>query len=200
MRIYATYIVSCSVPFTNEGSVISFCTDFPKKFILHSSTIEETCRFLSKTLAVYCQPGRQTSAEHEGMLINAFHRLDRLVCVVFTDFDYPKRVSFLLCTQVLEQFTGTYGNRWTNVPKDTDMKFKDLKKIIKGFQNPGEHDAIQRAIAATQETNEVITQTLNKIIVRGETLQDIVEKSEELSIKAKMFYKESKRKKCCVVF
>jgi synaptobrevin family protein YKT6 len=80
------------------------------------------------------------------------------------------------------------------------MKFKDLKKIMKEFQHPAEHDAIQKAIVATAETTEVITQALNKIIVRGETLQDLVEKSEELSLKAKIFYKESKKKKCCEIF
>lgn len=200
MKIYAIYIVSCAVPFTNEGSIISSFTDFPKKFILHSGTIIETCRFLSKTLAVYCQPGGRTSAEHEGMLLNVFHRADHLVCIVFTDFDYPKRVSFLLCSQVVEQFSGFFGNAWMNVGKDTDMRFKELKKIAKEFQHPADHDAIQRALVATAETTEVITQTLNKIIVRGETLQDIVEKSEELSEKAKIFYKESKKKKCCEIF
>lgn len=200
MKIYAIYIVSCAEPYTNEGSIISNYTDFPRKFMLHSGTITETCRFLSKTLAVYCQPGTQTSAEHEGMLLNVFHRADHLICVVFTDFDYPKRVSFILCARVIEQFSGTFVNAWVNVPKDTDMKFKDLKKIAKEFEHPDQHDAIQRALVATSQTTEIITQALNKIIIRGETLQDLVEKSEELSAKAKIFYKESKKKKCCELF
>lgn len=134
------------------------------------------------------------------MIINVLHRADHLVCVVFTDIDYPKRVSLALCTQAAEQFAGKYGTRWTSAAKDSDLNFRELKGIVKDYQNPAQHDSILRAIQSTNATVEVITQSLNKIIIRGETLQDIVEKTEELSSKAKIFYKESKKKKCCEIF
>ena len=200
MRIFAVYIISCHPPFSEEGSVLSNFLDFPKKAFLHKGTIEETCRFLAKTLAVYCQPGGRASAENEGMLINVVHRIDHLACVVFTDEDYPKRTSFALCERASEEFVGKYAVRWTNAPKDTDVKFKELKSIVKQFEKPGDHDAVTRAIEATHATTEVITQTLNKIMIRGETLQDVMEKSEELSAKAKIFYKDSRKKKCCRTF
>ena len=194
------YIISCAPPFQGEGSILAYVVDFPKKFVMHKKTIEETCRFLAKTLAVYCQPASMTSAEHEGMLINVLHRADHLVCAVFTDVDDPKRVSYALCARATEHFAGKYGTRWTNAAKDSQIEFKELKGIVKEFQNPSAHDNIARAIEATNATTEVITQTLSRIIIRGETLQDIVEKTEELSAKAKIFYKESKKKKCCEIF
>ncbi|OMJ86971.1 hypothetical protein SteCoe_11365 [Stentor coeruleus] len=200
MKIYAVYIISCAPPFNSEGSYLSCYLDFPKKFIIHKKTIEETCRFLGKTLTVYCQPGSRTTAEHEGMLINVMRRTDDLACVVFTDMDYPKRISYALCVRAAEHFEAKYSSRWRNAAKDSDVGFKELKNIVKEFENPSNHDAVARAIEATTSATEVVTQTLNKIIIRGETLQDIVEKSEELSLRAKIFYKETKKKKCCVIF
>ena len=80
------------------------------------------------------------------------------------------------------------------------MEFKELKNIMNEFDRPSNHDAVARAIENTDATTEIISQTLSKIIIRGETLQDIVEKSEELSVKEKIFYKETKKKKCCTIF
>lgn len=200
MRIYAVYLLSCAAPNELDASILCCLLNFPKKFIIHKKTIEETCRFLSKTLAVYCQPGAKTSAEHEEMLINVTRRTDDLICVVFTDIDYPKRVSFNLCEQAAEHFAAKFENRWRNAPKDPKIEFKELKKILSDYERPGDHDSITRAIASTQQTTEILTQSLNKIIIRGETLQQIVEKSEELSNKAKIFYKESQKKKCCEIF
>ena len=200
MRIYGIYILSSVPPNDIEASILSFCTNFPKKFIIHKKTIEETCRFLSRTLAIYCQPGTRISTEHEGMLINLYHRVDNLVCVVFTDIDYPKRVSYALCNRAVDTFSAKFENRWRNAPKDSVIEFKELKKIMQEFERPGDHDAVARAIENTDATTEILTQALSKIIIRGETLQVIVEKSEELSIRAKMFYKETQKKKCCVIF
>jgi synaptobrevin homolog YKT6 len=200
MRIYAVYLVSTSPPYGTEGSILTWWADFPKKFILHKKTIEETCRFLSKTLTVYCRPGSRTSVEHEEMVINVYHRSDNLAGVVFTDIDYPKRISYALCCQAIEHFFAKFENRWRNNPKDKFIEFKELKKIVQEFEKPNNSDSIARAIENTQATTEILTQTLNNIMIRGETLQILVEKSEELSLRAKMFYKESQKKRCCIIY
>ena len=200
MKIYAIYILSCSFPHQSEASILNVFLDFPKKFILHKKTIEETCRFLSKTLAVYCQPGSRTSVVHEQMLINVYHRVDSLTCVVFSNEDYPKRLAYALCAKSLESFVEKYGTTWNTSAKDSIFEFKELKKIVKDFERPENQDSITRLLQTTEETKEIISEALNKIIIRGETLEDLVFKSEELSSRAKIFYKETQKKKCCIVF
>ena len=109
MKIFAIYLLSCAPPNNIDASFLCNCLDFPKKFIIYKKTIEETCRFLSKTLAIYCQTGTRTSTQHEEMLINVYHRSDDLVAVVFTDIDYPKRIAMALCCRAIEHFSAKYG-------------------------------------------------------------------------------------------
>lgn len=76
-----------------------------------------------------------------------------------------------------------------------------IRVLLREYQDPAAHDSVARALEATNAAIEVVTGTLNRIIIRGETIGEIALKSEELSAKAKIFYKDSKKaKRCCFIF
>ncbi|CAG9321518.1 unnamed protein product [Blepharisma stoltei] len=202
MRVYAVCLVSTLPPYESQGSILSWSQKFPKKFILHKKTLAETCWFLSKTLSLFCQPGTKTSTIQEEMQICVHHREDHLSCVVFTNVDYPKRVAFALAFQAMEQFSTVFRDRWREqARKDALYEFPQLQRLLNDYQNPSNHDSIARAIENSDAAIEVITGTLNRILIRGETIGEIAMKSEELSAKSKIFYNESKKaKRCCIIF
>ncbi len=47
------------------------------------------------------------------------------------------------------------------------------------------------------QVKEILHQTIDGLLTRGEKLEDLVEKSAHLSIQAKEFYKQSKGNNCC---
>lgn len=50
------------------------------------------------------------------------------------------------------------------------------------------------------ETRDVLHSTIDSVLARGEKLEDLVERSGELSAQSKLFYREAKRaNSCCSV-
>ena len=57
--------------------------------------------------------------------------------------------------------------------------------------------AIQKEL---NETTAVLSKTIDNVLERGEKLDDLVSKSQDLSSQSKVFYKQAKKtNSCCVV-
>jgi len=201
MKVFAVILVSCAEPFQDVGSVLCGAKKFPRKYLVHRKTIWETCVFFARTLSLYCNPGTKTSVVEQGMEILVIRESDSLACAVFCDAEYPKRIGFACARQALEAFRSSYGDTWKeSTTKDQEFSFKELEGIIESYKDPSRKDPIARALEETDATLEVVTDTLNRVIVRGQTLESLMQKSEDLSARAKIFYKESKKSRCCEMF
>lgn len=72
--------------------------------------------------------------------------------------------------------------------------------IVSLTTDPANADQIVRIQRNLDETREVLHQTIDSVLQRGEKLEDLVEKSGELSTTSKMFYKQAKKaNSCCAV-
>lgn len=59
-------------------------------------------------------------------------------------------------------------------------------------------DALSRVQSEIDETKVVLHSTIAAVLERGEKLDDLVTKSDELSAQSKMFYTQAKKmNKCC---
>lgn len=71
--------------------------------------------------------------------------------------------------------------------------------IIK-YQDPAAADQIMRIQRNLDETREVLHNTIDSVLQREEKLEDLVDRSAELSGQSKLFYKNAKRaNSCCAV-
>jgi synaptobrevin family protein YKT6 len=66
------------------------------------------------------------------------------------------------------------------------------------MQDPTKADAMSRVQEEIDQTKIVMHNTIAAVLDRGEKLDDLVEKSENLSAQSKMFYTQARKmNKCC---
>ena len=131
-------------------------------------------------------------------------RSDGLCGCVTCDSEYPARVAFTLLSKILEDFDTNHAagtaKSWVGVKEDDCIIYPALDAAIEKYQNPAEADQITRIQQNLDDTKEVLHNTIDSVLQRGEKLEDLVERSGELSAQSKLFYKQAKRaNSCCAV-
>jgi synaptobrevin family protein YKT6 len=85
----------------------------------------------------------------------------------------------------------------------TDNAFPDFKgceSAIENWKNPAAKDKITAVHAKTTQVKEQMVLALDKVLARGERIDDLVAKSDDLSESSKQFYKKSKSlNSCCLI-
>jgi synaptobrevin homolog YKT6 len=80
------------------------------------------------------------------------------------------------------------------------MDFPPMREAIVKYQNPDEVDKMLRVRSALDDTKGVLVQTIEQLLERGEKLDDLLDKTRDLSDSSKRFYKEAKKtNSCCVL-
>ena len=65
------------------------------------------------------------------------------------------------------------------------------------YQEPTNVDKILKLEKQLTETKEILAVTIEKVLQRGEKLDELVAKSDTLSTQSKLFYKEAKKHNSC---
>ncbi len=126
-------------------------------------------------------------------------RTDGLCGCVTCDSEYPPRVAFTILTKILEDFT-QFKSDWRTETRNEYVTWPQLENDIIRYQDPANADQLMRIQRNLDETKEVLHQTIDSVLARGEKLEDLVERSGELSAQSKLFYREAKRaNSCCSV-
>ena len=103
------------------------------------------------------------------------------VCVLVTDEEYPTTVSF----EILHKL-------------HTNPEI--LERLLENCQCPQTISPMYRIRAQLDETLVIMHDNIDKIIERGHDIDELVEKSENLSKTSKTFYRVAKKhNRCCVV-
>jgi synaptobrevin homolog YKT6 len=156
--------------------------------------------FLTKTFLKRTEPGQRQSVEHEGYVVHCYVRSDGLGGAVTTDMEYPARVAFVLLGQMLEEFSSTHGDAWKTVTTPESMAFPQLETYLQKYQNPAEADKVTKIQRDLDETTEILHKTIDSVLERGVKLDNLVDKSNDLSAQSKLFYKQAKKtNSCCVI-
>jgi synaptobrevin family protein YKT6 len=99
----------------------------------------------------------------------------------------------------LEIFSAKYSKEtWMSctVPIETPW----LKELFRLHKNPAEADSLTRVQQELDETKIVLHKTIESLLERGEKLDDMVSKSNELGILSKEFLKGSRKtNSCCII-
>jgi synaptobrevin homolog YKT6 len=155
---------------------------------------------LSKTFLKRTQPGQRQSVSHESYVVHCYVRSDGLGGTVITDSDYPARVAFVLLGQILEEFTTSIGDAWMSCTVPESISFPSLEEYLQKYQDPSSADKITKIQKDLDETTGILHKTIDDILKRGEKLDTLVERSNDLSAQSKMFYKQAKKtNSCCVI-
>lgn len=197
MKLYAILIVNSQSSF-GEPSLL--CREYKLSdfSILKHGTIKGVCKFLARTLVLHVGPGHRGSVIHDQFHVHICHIGLGLAAVGITDHEYPQRVIKEALGAVLDKFLEAHRGDW-NVQRKIDDKlpFPELKRMLSNFQDPRSVDSIHRLQAMSNELIEIVTESISQVIIRGERLENLMQASDDLNARAKLFYKESKKKNCC---
>ena len=158
-------------------------------------SVKEMITFFNKTIAKRAPAGRQ-SVQNEEYYVHVYMRPDGLCGTVTCDSEYPPRVAFALLSKLLEDFDAKFP-QWRNERRNEAIVWPELDGTLEKYQNPAEADQIMRIQKNLDETRDVLHNTIDQVLKRGEKLEDLVERSGELSAQSKLFYKQAKRANSC---
>ena len=82
-------------------------------------------------------------------------------------------------------------------PEGKEVSGCPLDDYLKKYQNPVEADPMMKVQNELDETKIVLHNTIEAVLQRGEKLDDLVAKSEGLSMQSKTFYKTAKKTNAC---
>jgi len=165
-----------------------------------SQSVKEMLLFLTKTFLKRTEPGQRQSVEHEGYVVHCYVRSDGLAGTVTTDMEYPARVAFVMLGQLLSEYTQQHGDSWKSATEPESIPFPQAETFVQKYQNPAEADKVTKIQKDLDETTQILHKTIDSVLERGVKLDNLVEKSNDLSAQSKMFYKQAKKtNSCCVI-
>lgn len=162
--------------------------------------VKEMLTFFSKTFSKRTLPGQRQSITHESYVVHCYTRSDGLAGTVITDEEYPNRVAFVLLTQMLDEFTTAVGKSWQTVVEAESVAFPPIEEYLSKYQDPAAADKVTKIQKDLDETTQILHKTIDSVLERGVKLDNLVERSDDLSKQSKMFYKQAKKtNSCCVI-
>ncbi|XP_018336651.1 synaptobrevin homolog YKT6 [Agrilus planipennis] len=163
-------------------------------------SVQEFMNFVSKTIVERTIPASRQSVKQDEYMCHVYVRADKLAGVVISDHEYPQRVAHTLITKVLDEFTQKIpSSSWPNLTEQ-NVSFPQLNTYLAKYQNPAEADAMTKIHQDLDETKIILHNTIEAVLERGEKLDDLVAKSEGLSIQSKAFYKTARKTNSCCSF
>ena len=92
-------------------------------------------------------------------------------------------------------------SKWESYTPDLTASFyPELRPHLVKAQDPESNDPFMKVQRELDETKVILHNTMDSLLQRGEKLDDLVAKSDQLSAQSKMFYKTAKKTNaCCVI-
>ena len=166
-----------------------------ENWLLHCS-VREGATFSAKVISKRIQPGQRSSVEDMGLIFHVHVRSNGLASAALCDKEYPSRVAFTLLAKIQEDFMAAHQESvWKTTRKP--VKLHSLDATIEKYQNPQEADSIMRIQQDLDETKVILYRTIDSVLERGVKLESLVEKSNDLSVQSKMFYKTARKNNSC---
>lgn len=166
-------------------------------------TIKEHIVFHSRLIAGRTPINTRQSVEFQQGLghCHVYVHPSGLAASVLVDAEYPVRVAFSMLSKTLRMFQEQFGGQWENTETDTQFTFPDGDSIFKEYQNPAEADQLLRVQNELDEVKHVMLKNIDDLLQRGETLDSLMEKSEDLSTASHQFYRTAKKNnQCCSLY
>ncbi|CAK9292609.1 unnamed protein product [Gordionus sp. m RMFG-2023] len=199
MKLYGIFILVKISDFHNDSSknakIIKYALNLASFNFFQRRGVEEFLKFTSELLITKTQQGSRCTITQDNYLCNTYVRSDdKLGAILFSDHEYPKRVAQTLLTKVLNNFSNqSYENNEINKP----MIDPFLTEMLAKYQSPKEADVLTRLENDLDETKIILHNTIESVLERGEKLDDLVSKSDQLSADSKAFYRTARKTNQC---
>ncbi|KAF2860282.1 snare-like protein [Piedraia hortae CBS 480.64] len=162
------------------------------------SSVGEFMSMFSKTVAERTKVGQRQDVEEQSYTFHAYARSEGVAGIIISDHDYPALVAHQLLGKILDEFlTQNPRSSWSG--PSPRCSFPALKDYIVKYQDPHQADSIMKIQQELDETKIVLHKTIESVLERGEKIDSLVAKSDDLSAQSKMFYGQAKKQNACCV-
>ncbi|RWS08220.1 synaptobrevin YKT6-like protein [Dinothrombium tinctorium] len=182
----------------NDVKALKTASDLSSFGFFQRNSVAEFMNFTCKVLIERSDIPSRVSVKEKDYLCHAYLRSDRLCAVIISDQEYPHRVAHTLITKILDEFsTAIPSSSWLTL-NENGAPFTGLDAYLAKYQNPKEADAMTKLQNDLDETKIILHNTITALLQRGEKLDELVEKSRDLSAQSKVFYKTARKtNQCC---
>lgn len=153
--------------------------------------------FVSRTIVRRTQLGQRQTVQHEDYFCHVHVRESGLASIAIADKDYPARAAFSVVATVLDEFLEKHGESFRSITQDSTLGDPIAEPALVKYQDPINADKIMKIQKDLDETKIVLHQTIESVLERGEKLDNLVGKSNDLSVASQMFYKQAKKTNAC---
>jgi synaptobrevin family protein YKT6 len=190
-----------SIVIVNKGetsaSILKAGYDLSSISFFQRSTAQEFITFTSRILTERTPIGGRQSVKEAEYYCHVFVRADNLTGVCFSDHEYPPRVAHTLLARILDDFAGQVPKgEWTSGSEVSKFQGQ-IESYLAKFQDPAQSDSMSRMQSDLDDTKIILHNTIEAVLQRGEKLDDLVDKSEALSLQSKAFYKTARKTNSC---
>ena len=177
----------------------AFQVDFVS--IFQRGTLKNFINFHSRLVIERVQKDTHAQVQLEKGICYAFSSDDKIGVTMICDEEYPKRVAIDFLLKVHDNFKLFKAQNNLDLNKiedDTDVKFKYIETEIVDWQDPSKKDSIMKLQNELNDVQDIMRQNLNELLKREENLENLMEKSKDLSAASVNFYKQAKKtNRCC---
>jgi len=163
-------------------------------------SVREMLVFISRTVAKRVALGARVSVEQDAYVVHVSNK-QGLIAVAVVDQEYPSRSAFCVLAAMIEEYeNGVMGESWRALNADDARGDETLEGMLVKYQDPGAADKILKIQRELDDTKIVLHKTIDSVLARGEKLDNLVDKSTDLSLASQMFYKQAKKQnQCCTM-
>jgi synaptobrevin family protein YKT6 len=174
-------------------------------------TVREILTFVSRQLISRTNAGQRQSVFHElkepvdgvdKFLMHGALNSKKVGYVVVTDGEYQQRVAYAFGDKMVEALEKENGDKVyaAYTTDQTTMKLTGLEEQLAKYQSPTEVDAMSKIMKDLDETRDIMVENIDKLLARGEKIEDLVDRTNDLSESSKIFVKRSKDlNRCCII-
>ena len=177
----------------------AFQVDFVS--IFQRGTLKNFINFHSRLVIERVQKDTHAQVQLEKGICYAFSSDDKIGVTMICDEEYPKRVAIDILLKVHDNFKLFQAQNNLDLNKiedDTDVKFNYIETAIVDWQDTSKKDSIMKLQNELNDVQDIMRQNLNELLKREENLENLMEKSKDLSAASVNFYKQAKKtNRCC---
>ena len=163
-------------------------------------TLKQLCTFTVRETALRTETLCGLSYQYKDNTCHAYKHQNGLVVCAITNDEYNKNAAYRLLKEIYNDFNSNIKPKEWLLASDFEVNFRRLSQLLQLYQNPPKDkmDEIQEELDKTQL---LALDVVEKIIERGEKIDDLIESSKDLDKSAKLFARSAKKlNKCrCVI-
>ena len=185
-----------------------YCTqmDLSDLWFYQRGIAKDLINFNSRTIAGRIPLGNKASItlENDVGKCHCWVTQDGIAATAITDNEYPERAAYTLLNKLIMEFRDTFqpqGLLDRDLTEDHPVEFERIETYLREWQNPHEADKLLRIERELQDVQDIVHQNLQDLLKRGEAMEDLMQKSNDLNQVSVDFYRKAKKtnSKCCNV-